>query len=80
MNLGAVFENAVAQELRAHGHERLYYFNKRGVGEVDFMIDAAGAPYVVPIEVKSGKSSKRHAALDADRRKELQTGRGDSAA
>ena len=36
MNLGAVFENAVAQELRAHGHERLYYFNKRGVGEVDF--------------------------------------------
>ena len=24
MNLGAVFENAVAQELRAHGHERLY--------------------------------------------------------
>ncbi len=39
-----------------------YYFNKRGVGEVDFMIDAAGAPYVVPIEVKSGKSS-RHAAL-----------------
>ncbi|MFR7494273.1 MAG: hypothetical protein ACLUVF_06245 [Adlercreutzia sp.] len=31
-------------------------FNKRGVGEVDFMIDAAGAPYVVPIEVKSGKS------------------------
>ena len=29
------------------------------------MIDAAGAPYVVPIEVKSGKSSKRHAALDA---------------
>ena len=65
MNLGAVFENAVAQELRAHGHERLYYFNKRGVGEVDFMIDAAGAPYVVPIEVKSGKSSKRHAALDA---------------
>ncbi|MFR5093288.1 MAG: DUF4143 domain-containing protein [Adlercreutzia equolifaciens] len=65
MNLGAVFENAVAQELRAHGHERLYYFNKRGVGEVDFMIDAAGVPYVVPIEVKSGKSSKRHAALDA---------------
>ena len=65
MNLGAVFENAVAQELRAHGHERLYYFNKRGVGEGDFMIDAAGAPYVVPIEVKSGKSSKRHAALDA---------------
>lgn len=64
MNLGTVFENAVAQELRAHGHERLHYFNKRNIGEVDFLIDESHAPLVVPIEVKSGKNSRRHAALD----------------
>lgn len=65
MNLGNVFENAVAQELRAHGHERIYYYNKRGVGEVDFLVDEAQDPLVVPIEVKSGASSHKHAALDA---------------
>ena len=64
MNLGSVFENAVAQELRAHGHERLFYFNQRGVGEVDFLVDGLGLPSVVPIEVKSGKYSHKHAALD----------------
>lgn len=65
LNLGSVFENAVAQELRAHGHERLFYFNKRGVGEVDFLVDGTGVPLVVPIEVKSGKYSHKHAALDS---------------
>ena len=65
MNLGSVYENAVAQELRAHGHESIYYFNKRGVGEVDFLVEEDGSPLVVPIEVKSGGNSHRHAALDA---------------
>ena len=65
MNLGSVYENAVAQELRAHGHESIYYFNKRGVGEVDFLVEEDRSPLVMPIEVKSGRSSHRHAALDA---------------
>lgn len=65
MNLGSVYENAVAQELRAHGHESIYYFNKRGVGEVDFLVEEDRSPLVVPIEVKSGGNSHRHAALDA---------------
>lgn len=65
MNLGNVYENAVAQELRAHGHESIYYFNKRGVGEVDFLVEEDGSPLVMPIEVKSGGNSHRHAALDA---------------
>ncbi len=65
MNLGCAFENAVAQELRSHGHEDLHYFNKRGVGEVDFLVDARHLPLAIPIEVKSGRYSRKHAALDS---------------
>ncbi len=65
LNLGNVYENAVAQELRAHGGRSLYYFSKRGVGEVDFLIDGNRIPVVVPIEVKSGANSHRHAALNS---------------
>ena len=61
INFGAVYENAVAQELRAHGFD-LYYFNSKKQGELDFLIEYQGA--VLPIEVKSGKSYERHRALD----------------
>lgn len=64
VNFGMAFESAVAQQLRASGHERLYYFNKRGVGEVDFVVDDLRSGEVLPIEVKSGANSHRHAALD----------------
>ena len=33
VNLGAVYETVVAQELKCHGHE-LYYFDRKKVGEV----------------------------------------------
>lgn len=61
INYGAVYENAVAQELAAHGHG-LYYFKNRAVGELDFVIQTPGAR-VMPIEVKSGKGYARHSAL-----------------
>lgn len=61
INYGAVFENAVAQELRARGFD-LYYFNSKKQGELDFVIELGGD--VVPIEVKSGKDYTRHRALD----------------
>ena len=61
INFGAVFENAVAQELRAHGFD-LYYFNSKKQGELDFATELNGD--VVPIEVKSGKDYTRHRALD----------------
>lgn len=61
INFGAVYENAVAQELKAHGFE-LYYFQSKKQGELDFMIECGGN--VVPIEVKSGKTYARHRALD----------------
>lgn len=62
MNYGAMFENAVAQELAAQGVE-LYYYNKKGVGEVDFVMqDHMGD--VSLVEVKSGKDYKRHRAMN----------------
>lgn len=65
INFGQAFENAVAQELRAHGCKNLYYFNTNKVGEVDFLIDDEHFPKVLPVEVKSGRYSSKHAALDA---------------
>ena len=60
INNGALYENAVAQELRAHGF-KLYYYNSKKFGELDFVIEYKGR--VLPIEVKSGKSYQRHSAL-----------------
>ena len=62
INFGAVFENAAAQELAAHGYA-LYYFNSKKQGELDFVIEYQGS--VLPIEVKSGKDYTRHHALSA---------------
>lgn len=54
INLGAVYETVVAQELRAHGFDLYYYDNKKN-GEVDFIIDDSSAATALPIEVKSGR-------------------------
>lgn len=61
VNHGSTFENAVAQELVAHGFN-LYYFNSKKLGEVDFVVETRDGK-VIPIEVKSGKSYKRHSAI-----------------
>lgn len=63
INLGAVYENVVAQELRAHGL-RLFYYDNRKKGEVDFLIDDYDTLQVLPIEVKSGKDYRVHSALN----------------
>lgn len=60
VSYGAIYENAVAQELHAHGLG-VYFFRNRKMGEVDFVVETSGK--VLPIEVKSGKSYKRHSAL-----------------
>ena len=64
INFGSAFENAVAQELRATGDASIFYYNRRGTGEVDFLINRPGCPEVMPIEVKSGGNSHAHAALN----------------
>lgn len=61
INYGALYENAVAQELTAHGFHRLWYYNSKKLGELDFVIEYQGA--VLPIEVKSGKDYTRHLAI-----------------
>ena len=61
INFGSVYENAVAQELVAHGFGELTYYASNRHGEVDFVLEKDGA--VLPIEVKSGKHYKRHRAL-----------------
>ena len=60
INFGAVYENAAAQALKAHGFD-LYYFNSKKQGELDFLIERNG--HVLPIEIKSGKDYTKHAAL-----------------
>lgn len=61
INYGAVYENAAAQELSAHGYD-LYYYNSKKLGEIDFVIERNGK--VLPIEIKSGKDYYRHNAID----------------
>ena len=60
INFGSIYENAVAQELVAHGIVPYYYNNKKR-GELDFVIELGGK--VMPIEVKSGKDYETHRAL-----------------
>lgn len=65
-DLGYVYENAIAQMLKAAGHELYYYTFPTDSGrhnyEVDFLI--ADGDNVSPIEVKSS-GYKAHASLDA---------------
>jgi len=60
INFGAIYENAVAQELVAH-ELTPYYYNNKKKGELDFLIEIGGQ--VLPIEVKSGKDYGVHRAL-----------------
>lgn len=62
VNLGAVYETVVAEELKAHQHE-LYYYDRKKVGEVDYLIDDYDSLNVLPLEIKSGKDYKNFRAL-----------------
>lgn len=61
INFGSIYENAIAQELASKGFD-LYYFKSNKLGEIDFLIENNGV--VTPLEIKSGKSYKKHNALD----------------
>ncbi len=63
INLGAVYETVIAQELRAHG-TKLFYYDNRKNGEVDFIIDDHNSISLLPIEVKSGRDYRIHSALN----------------
>jgi predicted AAA+ superfamily ATPase len=65
-DLGYVYENVVAQMLKAAGHELYYYTfpseTSNHLYEVDFILSEATK--IIPIEVKSS-GYKTHASLDA---------------
>ena len=62
INYGSPYENFVAQELLASGHGLFYYASSKR-GEVDFVIEDKATGRVSLVEVKSGKTYKRHVAL-----------------
>lgn len=63
INLGSVYECAVACQLAANDNT-LFYYDNRTHGEVDFLFDDYKTLSVVPMEVKSGKDYKRHIAIN----------------
>ena len=63
INLGALYETAVAGQLKALGH-KLFYYDNRNRGEVDFLVDDFDTLSVLPIEVKSGRDYTVHSALN----------------
>jgi predicted AAA+ superfamily ATPase len=54
---GALTENYIAQSLTTFLEHQLFYWASEGKAEVDFIVDIHGAP--IPIEVKSGLSTKK---------------------
>lgn len=62
INLGGIYENAVAQELHSKGYA-LRYFSSKKIGELDFLLEDASGQ-ITALEVKSGVSYRTHAALD----------------
>lgn len=63
INLGSVYESVAASELIAHGY-KLFYYDNRNKGEVDYLIDDYDSLSTVPIEIKSGKDYTVHSALN----------------
>lgn len=61
VNMGGILENVFAQQLVSSGFD-LHYFNRRSIGEVDFLVQRGSS--IIPIEIKSGSDYKRHKALD----------------
>lgn len=62
VNLGSVYETVCAMELVAHGH-KLFYFDSKKVGEVDFLINDYDNLNVLPIEITSGKDQNNFRAI-----------------
>lgn len=61
INLGAIFENFVMQELKSNDIEP-YFFKNTKVGEIDFLVESFD--HLLAIEVKSGNDYKKHKALN----------------
>ena len=54
---GSLTENLVAQLLKVSGFEELYYWGSGNTAEIDFVLPHKRG--VVPLEIKSGTSTKK---------------------
>ena len=61
INEGSILENLFAQSLQAAGFA-LYYYDRKSIGEVDFVVQQKGT--LLPVEIKSGKDYTKHNALN----------------
>lgn len=64
VNLGSLYETVAAMELKAHGH-KLYYYDNKAKGEVDFLLDDEDTLSILPLEIKSGKDYTIHSAISS---------------
>lgn len=64
VNLGALYETVVSSQLKAIGVEKLFYYDNKKNGEVDFLINNYETLSVLPIEVKSGRDYRIHSAMN----------------
>lgn len=62
VNLGSVYETVVAMELRSKNY-KMFYFDRKNEGEVDFLIDDYNNLSVLPIEVKSSRGEYHFRAM-----------------
>ena len=62
VNLGAVYETVVAEELSSHDHQ-LFYYDRKILGEVDYLIDDYDNLSILPLKIKSGKDYLNFKAL-----------------
>lgn len=61
VNMGSILENIFAQIFTTN-HFKLRYYNKKKIGEIDFIIQQGKS--VIPVEIKSGNDFKNHKALN----------------
>ncbi|HJJ36027.1 MAG TPA: AAA family ATPase [Methanocorpusculum sp.] len=61
VNEGSILENIFAQQLVANGFP-LYYYGKKLVGEIDFIVERQAE--IILVEIKSGEDYDKHKALD----------------
>ena len=61
VNMGSILENIFAKIFTAN-HFKLRYYNKKKIGEIDFIIQQGKS--VIPVEIKAGNDFKNRKALN----------------
>lgn len=59
VNMGSILENVFAQELISNGF-LLRYFNKKNIGEIDFIVQKVSQPYRLKLSRAMTTQNTRH--------------------